>query len=147
MKKYFLGMTSAVVSLAVLTTLAFGQISLPLMASIPFAFTVQDKQLPAGEYSVREIGGNPNALVIRSENGSGKPVSVLTITGASLRPKDKGELVFDRIGNRYFLKDVYSPGNFGRVIPEGSTERHWERSSERVSASNIQETTVPCSTK
>ena len=149
MRTRFVGMTSAVVSLVALTALAFGQISLPVIASIPFAFTVQGKQLPAGKYSLQSDSGNPSIVVIRSESQRGTPLVVQTTMAQTEHPSDQAKLVFDKIGGKYFLSQIW-PGNgdeIGRQVPEKRAEIHWLNTHESVSAGMPQQTTVPCSTR
>ena len=151
MRTRYVGITSAVVSVVALMALAFGQITLPVFASIPFAFTVQGKQLPAGRYSLQPDNGNPSIVVIRSVSRSAKPLVVITTMRESLNPSGQAKLVFDRVGGKYFLSQIW-PGNgaeIGRQVPEKSAEMHWLRTNEHLSAGGVTpaQTTVPCSTK
>lgn len=151
MRTRYVGVTSAVVSVVALMALAFGQITLPVFASIPFAFTVQGKQLPAGRYSLQPDNGNPSIVVIRSVSRTAKPLVVITTMRESLNPSDKAKLVFDNIGGRYFLSQIW-PGNgneIGREVLEKNAEMHWLKTNEKISAGGIAplQTTVPCSTK
>jgi len=96
-----------------------------IRADIPFDFTVADKKLPAGDYSIRrlqqEIGDS--VLVVSSANGR---LNALRLTGPvdTQSPKDKETLVFHRYGDQYFLSEVWPAGaTTGRIFSESRGER------------------------
>ena len=79
-------------------------------ASIPFDFVVGDHAYSAGEYTVKSISQSSPAIRIdnadESENG-------ITLSDACQRvhPADGTTLVFQRLGNNYFLYQVWTEGN------------------------------------
>jgi len=82
----------------------------PMRLSIPFDFTVRGKALPAGEYEVSRIGDEPISLLIRNVNDKHDHVVFETEPAyAGTYPK-KGELVFHRYGDSYFLSEVVTAG-------------------------------------
>ncbi len=96
-----------------------------LRANIPFEFTVADKKLPAGRYSIGRIRQNRDDLVIQISSLQEKLIaSGFTIPVDSLTPNDKARLVFHRYGNQYFLFQVWAAGaSTGRVFRQTRTER------------------------
>ena len=96
-----------------ITTLA-AAMALPLMAqsfvlkaNIPFEFTVGNKVLPAGEYSVKNDGGS-STLFLQGETSN---AAALTLAQrkyllSTKEPAGLTKLTFDRYGNRYFLSEV-----------------------------------------
>ncbi len=99
--------------------------TLTLTANIPFAFTIANKTLPAGEYMIRNAG-NPYLLIFQGEEHN---VSGLTSVNheAVVRtesPAVATKLVFNRYGDQYFLSEVVD-GYVARgfVVPMHKAER------------------------
>lgn len=87
-----------------------------MRANVPFAFTVGDKNLPAGVYTVRVINPNSDrkALQIRSQDGR---VSAITQT-VSINAKldNNARLVFRRYGDRYFFAQAQIAGDTTSLV-------------------------------
>lgn len=82
-----------------------------MVANIPFEFSVGDKTLPAGEYTVRCINSNSatKVLQIRSTTGS---ASAFVMTDSVIgKIKDNSQLVFHRYGNEYFFAQAWMPAD------------------------------------
>jgi hypothetical protein len=82
-------------------------------ATVPFAFTVGDTRLPAGKYEIRTLDDNsPSVLEISSVDGR---TSVAFDTEDATTPGDHlaktTELVFDKVGDHYFLSQVWVSGS------------------------------------
>ena len=112
-----------------------------LVANIPFEFSVGDKTLPAGEYTVRCINSNSptKVLQIRSKTGS---ASALVMTDSVIgKIKDNAQLIFHRYGNEYFFTQAWLPANnVGMQAPRSKTVKTLElarvkRATEAVVAS------------
>jgi hypothetical protein len=89
-------------------------------ANVPFAFSVGQTQLPAGAYSVREIGDR--ATLIQSQDGRDHVLGVYANAGPSKANETK--LVFDKVGDRYFLTQIWtSARDNGMEIPESDLEK------------------------
>jgi hypothetical protein len=81
-----------------------------MRANIPFAFTVGDKTLPAGVYTVRVLNpaSDRKVLQIRSERGD---VSAMVQTvPAKDAPSSDTKLVFRRYGENYFFAKAQTAG-------------------------------------
>ena len=90
-------------------------------ARIPFDFVVGKQMLPAGEYTLRSVGHSGNALAIRSEQGA----TQITLTNATenSKPAEKTVLIFHRMGDEYFLAEIWVEGNSrGRALPRSPVE-------------------------
>lgn len=100
-----------------------------LTANIPFDFTVADKKLPSGKYSIGRAETSTGDLVLQINNVGGHgTLSRLTVPVATVHPKDKGTLVFHRYGDQYFLYQVWpAGGSVGRALPKSRSERDVER--------------------
>ena len=100
-----------------------------LRAEIPFAFTVGEKSLPAGVYTVRVL--NPTSdrktLQIRSEDGR---VSAMVQTlGVNGTLSDDAKLVFHRYGKQYFFAQAQMAGETTSLA---ATKTRAERATQRA---------------
>ena len=97
-----------------------------IQANVPFDFTVSDTRLPAGKYEIRRLDDEvSNALEIRSANG--RTAVAFTVDDAQ-RPDDqianKTELIFDKVGDRYFLSQVWVAGSAsGSELPKSRLQK------------------------
>ena len=103
--------------------------TITMTADIPFAFTVANKHLPAGEYLIRNAS-NPYILTIQNEDQNAAAVAVVNhekIVKAN-HPASATKMVFNRYGNRYFLSEVVD-GYVARgfVVPMMKSERELAR--------------------
>ena len=110
-----------------------------IKANIPFDFTVAGRKFGAGEYSI--VRANPTAgdqvLRVSSADDSSR-VLPATIPVTTLDAKDKSTLVFHRIGDEYFLAQVWLAGaTTGRAFIKSSRERQLEQE-QRTAAANKQ---------
>src|ERR1700752_5104040 len=96
-----------------LATAVSAQISsdMTLQANIPYTFMVGNTRLPAGKYTVKVADGRDlNLMEIRSVDGR-TSVFFDTVTAVSNEIPRKTELVFDKIGDEYFLSQVWLGGD------------------------------------
>jgi len=73
-------------------------------ADVPFAFNVGAAQLPAGTYEVKVLGYSPYEISIQNSKTSASAVSIARRDGSR---NTENKLVFDRIGDQYFLSEVW----------------------------------------
>jgi hypothetical protein len=94
-----------------------------VVADIPFEFAVGGKSLGAGEYSVRAFTTNGEALLISSQDSNDRVIRLTQSIQARIVPQ-RAKLVFHRYGQRYFLSEVWTPGELtGRQLQKSSEER------------------------
>jgi len=92
-----------------------------VLARIPFDFVVGKQMLPAGEYTLKSLDQISNALVIRGEQGATQ--ITLTHAAGKSEPAEKTVLIFHRVGDEYFLAEVWVEGNSsGRALPKSPVE-------------------------
>lgn len=102
----------------------------PVRATIPFNFTVGDKVLPTGTYTVRPVG--ENIIEIFNENGTASVLSSVDVNSDAYTDPHltNAILVFDREGDHYFLREVDGgPGAVNDSLPLSKAEqrsRHQE---------------------
>ena len=95
-----------------------------LIANIPFDFSVGNKTLTAGEYTVSLV--NPAsahaALQLRSKDGSS---DVMVQMGSVIgKAQENAKLIFNRYGNHYFFAQAWVDGdNTGLQAPKSRAER------------------------
>lgn len=118
MKKYGLALLG--LALLVLGTSAYAE-TINLKVNIPFNFVVGATRLPSGEYSIQELT-TAGALAIRpAKHGPG--MLLLAHSCQSVKPSDRAKVVLHRYGDRYFLAQVWMPGNTsGRELPKSRQE-------------------------
>lgn len=104
-----------------------------VVATVPFAFIVGDKELPPGEYVIRQEAESPSVLAIESADGR-RNVYVTTIGSSEDRSASSAELVFRRYDNQYFLNRVVAGPDEEREIV--LTDREMDHELVRIAAHN-----------
>ena len=113
-----------------LATAAYGQ-STNVTASVPFNFVVGDHAYPAGDYVVQSISDTGSPILIRNTDQSENGVA-LSNTCSSGKPASTTKLVFQRMGNQYFLYQVWREGSTeGREFRISKTEMRLVRNSDK----------------
>jgi len=104
-----------------MTTSAYAQ-QTNVKASVPFDFVVGNQAYAAGEYSIKTEGVGDRVLRI-DNTADASSAMVLSDTCVKLEPSDKTKLVFHRVGDSYFLYQVWRAGNSeGREFPISRSE-------------------------
>src|SRR5215469_16339365 len=94
-----------------LTAAVFGQMTSSqrlMKVNIPFAFSVQDQSLPAGQYLVFTVTPQRSIRIV-SANGKHSAI-VNTLPNYAKEPSSNSRLVFHRYANEYFLAEVWTAG-------------------------------------
>lgn len=103
--------------------------SATIRANVPFTFVVGDTTLPAGKYDMRVLDGDSaNVLELRSVHGH---TSVVFDTENAETRGDqimsKCELAFNKIGDTYFLSQIWIAGTAsGSQLAESRMEKRLE---------------------
>jgi hypothetical protein len=115
MKTKMLALATVVVLLA--TGSAFAQLTTAVHANVPFPFTVGAKVLPAGEY---KFAANPEltAVIVTSakKGGPASDVVVLNYMSGEMNKSPDSSVVFDEIGGKYTLSELWIPGMDALVL-------------------------------
>jgi hypothetical protein len=130
-RKKLLTIAAALFAALLIAPLAHAQVTLE--AQVPFAFTVNDTTLPAGEYLITEVDQNdPSAFALTNAE---KDVEVIFRTMNSgehvemeTTDEKRSELVFMTAGDRAFLTEINIPGE--ALTREVVTDQDYERISE-----------------
>ena len=81
----------------------------PLKATVPFAFSVDDHWLPAGDYLI-QTAATERAIRITSVDGKHAAV-VNTVTSGVGSRWGNSRLLFTKYGDEYFLAEVWCKGD------------------------------------
>ena len=110
-----------------------------LVANIPFAFNVANKNLPAGRYMITVV--NPTSdqkiLKIRSVNGKSSAMTITTTVTGNV--SEDGKLVFHRYGDTYFFMQAQMAGDSTSlaVAKSKSVERAQKQSATVAGAKTV----------
>jgi len=108
------------VSLTLLLTAAFGlaQVSADrVTAKVPHEFTAAGKLLPAGQYSFTYDADKRFVTIRGAGNEPGVIVPVVTLlAGAMHTTANDAHVVFDKVGNNYYLSEIWIPGIDGIAL-------------------------------
>jgi len=112
-------------TLALLGTLTSSMVAGDAIAlTVPFDFTAGDRLLPAGTYSFSQLLAYPEILKIQNRDPEVSPILVqVRISDSAGTP----HLVFDRVGERDFLREVSTYGFRFETSPSGA-EKRWTNS-------------------
>jgi hypothetical protein len=91
-----------------------------VQATIPFDFTVANKLLPAGTYTITQ--GETSVITIRSHD---KPIAVFSLVDPDdHKSPNHGKLVFNKYGSQYFLSEILCDQSDMHVaVPASKTEK------------------------
>jgi hypothetical protein len=136
----------SLITLGLLTALAatpvYAQFQTPIKLSVPFAFTVGDKTMPAGEYTLKPANdaGLYSRLLIRSKDGKTVAIILTGVIQASA-VQEEAKVTFNRYGDQYFLSQVWMPGtDYARQLRKSDVEL-------RAASSGAQKETVSITAK
>jgi hypothetical protein len=96
-----------------------------IRVNIPFDFSIANKKLPAGNYSIGRAIQNSDNTVLSILDGRGHTKEArLSIPVLAAEAKNQATLVFHRYGDEYFLYQVWTAGETtGRQFLKSSVER------------------------
>jgi hypothetical protein len=116
--------TTALLAITCLTASAHGYAQSTLRANIPFEFTVGQKVLPAGSYSISKVSDRVVELYNWEKNA--RMFVSMTATGyVSQQPR---LLVFREYGDQYFLREVRGGlGEFSLDVSPSKLEKETQR--------------------
>jgi hypothetical protein len=88
-------------------------------ANVPFDFTVGNKLVPAGTYTISSE--SPNVVLIRND---GRHVAIFSSAYTDGKQSNTGKLVFHKYGDQYFLSEVLcSSVDLNLEIPTSKAEK------------------------
>jgi hypothetical protein len=129
--KYVRTMINTVVLLAAVSVPVKAQERPIVTATVPFAFTLENTDLPAGTYTV-SILSPYNMIKVQSADGR-KVAWIGVIPSLKSEESKQVKLVFHRFGNEYFLAQVWEQGSkVHRDLRSGNRARELARNGDRM---------------
>jgi len=99
-----------------------------LIANIPFEFSVGNKTLPAGEYTVRCLNPSSDLKVLQLRSRDGLVVAMVLTNSVIGKSQETARLIFNRYGDDYFFTQAWMPAdNTGMQAPKSRSEKRIAR--------------------
>jgi len=100
---------------------------LHVRANVPFDFVIGSAAYPAGNYDIERVSAGNSVLLVRS-NEKTESTLVMPHDCSSGKPATKTVLVFHRVGDEYFLYQIWTAGSTqGRELPQPKRETELAR--------------------
>jgi hypothetical protein len=133
------GLLAVITMIAAIVPAKAQSLQYKLTANIPFDFTITDKKLPAGKYSVvRAQNSNGDQVLLFSSADGHQQLSRLTIPVFARDVMKEGVLVFHQYGDKYFLTEIWpAGGQTGRALPKSRAERELQRQSNDAKVARV----------
>ena len=95
--------------------MVYAQMAPPATAAVQIGFPFQagTAQLPAGKYTFRETGDGQ--IQVQGTGGTLYALAIVTSLGRHDKDTD-AELVFDKVGGKVLLSEVWFPGREGFLL-------------------------------
>ena len=115
---------ASVLALTMYPTKARAQIIGNLEADIPFQFQAGNAKFPPGRYIIH-MQDNSDLTIMEISSADGSTSALFEVQDAQTNSTPtKGELTFNKYGNRFFLASVFDEGNaFGSALAKSRYER------------------------
>lgn len=114
-------------SLVAAVATANAQITRMQTAYVPFEFTVGNQTLPAGRYDVSQITTGGRTISVRNRQNGDSAVRLTSLL-KQFEPAKRSVLVFNRVGDSYFLSEVWLGGETdGRQVLKSKAEESIRR--------------------
>jgi len=98
--------------------------------TIPFSFNANGVQMEAGRYAVGAQGTSVSSL---TGHGGG----AFFMSTPQLQGQKRARLVFHKVGNAYFLAELWSDDGMGIRVPMSKRESQMARSQEPSTTPNV----------
>ena len=139
--------TAALLVTAIITAGASAQaqtLEYKLTVDIPFDFSVSGQKLPAGKYWIGRAQNSIGDTVVQIQSTDMHSVANrFSVPIVTFKSKKRGEVVFHRYDDQYFLSEVWpSGGGTGRAFLKTRTERKLARSARENGIAALKPETV-----
>jgi len=102
---------AAASSFVVMQVAAYAQITGPIDADIPFAFTAGNTTFPSGRYVIKPLDDAGQALVQITSNDGRHSAWLPVLPSVDATEPARTELVFNKYGDSEFLSQIFEGGN------------------------------------
>ncbi len=111
----------AMLALALIVSVPFVQAQSQVKANVPFAFSLQDQSMPAGNYKIMEL--NDRVLEVRNLDSQHGQLLAKQMSVQSSRIQSP-KLVFHKYGDQYFLSEIWDgESDSGIAFAESKREK------------------------
>jgi hypothetical protein len=110
-----------------------------VVAQVPFEFQIGDTTMPRDVYTISRVAG-AGTLMVRSEH---RGVFVIAQSSGNDNAGSRSKLVFYRIGNQYFLRELQLSGLPAMTLPESRSEREARRLLASAGTDDIRRVVIP----
>jgi|SRR5215813_3761189 len=122
MKKQLSSIVTVLSLLIAMTGVGFAQTPVAISVDIPFDFTVGNKPLPAGKYTIRRLNGPDTMFIRNSDTATSAPF--LVHGGETVNGYAPCQVSFNRYGDKYYLSQIWDGSdNTGRKLLKSKSER------------------------
>jgi hypothetical protein len=109
-----------------------------LIATVPFAFSVGEKTLPAGEYTVRCTNPDSPAKILQLRSKNGHDSALVQTNSVIGKIENNARLVFYLYGDQYFFAQAWLPADsIGMQSPKSRTEKARELAREKRTTETV----------
>src|ERR1700693_3583807 len=139
-KPLLLSFMALIFALTMYPSKAQAQLSADIEANISFPFYAGSTKLPPGKYFIHPLD-NSDLTVMEISSADGSTAALFEVRASEANPAaGKGELIFNKYGNRYFLAQLFDEDNAngGQVIEsryEKTVNKATQEAQEHVPAS------------
>ncbi len=124
MRKLSLMASALVISIIALAAIASAQTIGTINADIPFNFTISNRTLPAGKYTIKSLNTSFQHVMMLHSADNNTTYCFFTQNTQLNKPIDRSELVFNRYGDHYFLSKILEQGDItGIELAKSSLEK------------------------
>jgi hypothetical protein len=111
----------AMLAAALIVSVPFIQAQSLVQADVPFAFSLQGKAMPAGNYEI--IALSDQAIEVRNLDTQRAQLLLKPMTVQSSKDENP-KLVFHKYGDQYFLSQIWNGGShYGIAFAESNREK------------------------
>jgi hypothetical protein len=108
-----------------------------VQANIPFAFTVHNTRLPAGNYEIVRVSDVDSVFEIHNADNSVAVLLMADNTKDTISHAQNPEIVFDEIGGQYFMRGLNTE-DYGYTYAEPRMEKKLEMQGQKVESHSVQ---------
>lgn len=117
-------LTTTLLAMSCLTAYSRASAQTTAKAKIPFEFTVGQRVLPPGDYSIKKVASG----VIEIDNWENRTSLCVSTFNADYVSRKPNMLVFSKYGDQYFLREVRGgPGEYTMDLHPSKIEKEVQR--------------------
>ena len=93
-------------------------------ANVPFAFSLDQKSMPAGDYEISSLSSSVVALRNQNTREARLVIESMYVQASEASEAPHAKLLFRKYGDQYFLAEIWDgQSNIGIAFPESKREK------------------------